>query len=369
MPEIGFRDVTKKFGDVVAVKNLTFTIYDGEYLSLLGPSGCGKTTTLRMIAGIITPTNGEILWDGQPIHHLHPSKRNIGYVFQNFAIFPHLSVWDNVAFGPQVKGLPEKDIEDLVETYLKLVGMYEKAEEFASSLSAPDKQRVGIARVLASGAQTLLLDEPMGALDQQIREKFQDELRELVKKLGLTAVHVTHDQSEAMAISDRIGVMKKGEILQVDTPLNLLFNPETVFVNNFIGEANFFEGIVTAEQEGFLKIELFTRETFTVEKPTHGFLPGDRVVIGIRKEFPLLFPSNGISKENTFTGEIEEDRFVGEKRRVIVKLKYDQKIEIKNPHTDQVFSPGDKVDVEIPSLAINVFPYPREGLTEALSVS
>jgi len=369
LPEIEFRNVTKRFGEVVAVKNLTFTIYDGEYLSLLGPSGCGKTTTLRMIAGLINPTEGEILWNGRPIHHLHPSQRNIGYVFQNFAIFPHLTVWENVAYGPEVKGFPEKEVEDLVETYLKLVGMKGKEDEYAVSLSAPDKQRVGIARVLASGAKTLLLDEPMGALDQQIREKFQDELRGIVKKLGLTAVHVTHDQSEAMAISDRIGVMKKGEILQVDSPLNLLFNPETIFVNNFIGEANFFEGIVTSEQEGYLKIELYSGEIFTVTKPTHGFLPGDRVVIGIRKEFPIIYPSDGLSRENYFSGIVEEDRFVGEKRRVIIRLKYDQLIEIKNRNTQQSFKHGDKVDIEVPSLAINVFPYPKEGLAEAVSVT
>ena len=190
MPEIKFINVSKHYnqGQVKAIDNLNLTIKDGEYLSLLGPSGCGKTTTLRMISGLILPTSGSILWDGKPIEHLSAAERDVGYVFQQFAIFPHLNVWDNIAFGAQVRENSTEEIEQIVEEKMSVVGLSDKAYRFPASLDAADSQRIGIARVLATGAQTLLLDEPMGALDHKIRERFQDELSGIVKKLNLTAM-------------------------------------------------------------------------------------------------------------------------------------------------------------------------------------
>ncbi|MFV2016850.1 MAG: ABC transporter ATP-binding protein, partial [Candidatus Heimdallarchaeota archaeon] len=323
--------------------NLDLTIYDGEYLSLLGPSGCGKTTTLRMIAGLILPTSGQILWDGKPIQHLSAAERDVGYVFQQFAIFPHLNVWDNIAFGAQVREYSTIEIEDIVKEKMSIVGLTEKANRYPTTLEAADLQRIGIARVLATGAQTLLLDEPMGALDYKIREKFQDELLGIVKKLELTAIHVTHDQSEAMAISDRIGVMKKGRMIQLGSPNDLLFNPTQIFTAHFIGESDFVEGVISNISDEIITVELSGDEKIIV--PRNGQVRINpvlqkKVVVGLRREFSTIidFDEELSGQNNILSGTILSDRFLGEKRRTVVNIDYGRLIEIKRDPLEKSYT-------------------------------
>lgn len=355
------------------MEELNFTIYEGEYLSLLGPSGCGKTTTLRLLSGLILPTTGQIHWDGKSVEKIPASKRDIGYVFQQFAIFPHLSVWENIAFGPQVKGYHPTDVEETVEEYLTIMGLSDKVDAMPKQLNAPDLQRVGIARVLATGAKTLLLDEPMGALDTKIREKFQDELVRLVKKLSLTAIHVTHDQSEAMAISDRIGVMKKGKMIQLGSPNDLLYHPTQIFSAYFIGEADFLEGIISKLNSKTTEISLLGDEKIVTPTKTRtgpNFTVGQKVIVGVRREFFRMTHSETTKQRtNVLSGTIISDRFLGEKRRTLVQLEYGRKIEVKRQPDEIALSNGAKVLVTIPENAVFLFNYPLYGLDDAINVT
>lgn len=367
MPTIEFHNVSKHYGNIIAVDSLNITIHDGEYLSLLGPSGCGKTTTLRMLSGLILPTTGEILWDGKPIQDIPPDLRDIGYVFQQFAIFPHMNIWENIAYPLEVQNTSKAEIESEVEKYLNLVGLTDKAHLFPRDVGAADLQRTGIARVLARGAKVLLLDEPFGALDFKIREQFQDELRGIVKKLQLTAIHVTHDQSEAMAISDRIGVMKKGKMIQLGSPLNLLYRPEQIFSTHFIGEANFLEGIVVEKKTEHVIVELVGGTHLTVKRGYNPFLVGDRVILGFRKSFAKL--SKNTNGENSITGKVISDRYLGEKLRTKIQLNYGRQLEIlRLPHEESV-KQDETVSVQISANELLLFRYPREGLRNALEVT
>lgn len=244
MPHIELKNVSKAFGRVKAIDKVNLEIFDGEYLTMLGPSGCGKTTTLRAIEGLVRPDSGQILFNGKDIVKLPPNERDIGMVFQHFEIFPFMDIWDNITYSARVKGKKSNEIEELGMNALKTVGMIHRANSFPDELSAPELQKIGIARAIATESKLLLLDEPLGALDLKIRMEYQHELRKLVKKLGLTAIHVTHDQVEAMNISDRIAIMRKGHIMQVDTPKNLYFAPNSIFVCNFLSNANFLEAFV-----------------------------------------------------------------------------------------------------------------------------
>ena len=370
MAEISFVNIEKRYDDVVAVHDLNFTIHDGEYLGLLGPSGCGKTTTLRMISGLTKPTQGKILWDGDPITHLDPQDRDIGYVFQNFAIFPHLTIRENIEFGPKAKNMRPRDIEDMVEKYAKIVGLSDKLNLFASSLHAADLQRVGLARVLATGAKTLLLDEPLGALDFKIREQFQDELLKLVKTLKLTAIHVTHDQKEAMAICDRIGVMKKGKMVQIGTPNDLLFYPTQIFTAHFIGESDFFEGVIIRTSETHNEVQILSNIILRlpIARPSPSLY--EKVVVGIRREFFEIRPLEGDEfLENMIPGRIVSDRYLGEKRRTFVQLKYGRTLEIKRLPHSRPYNEGDRVKIYIHPNAVTVFNMPETSLDETLSVT
>src|SRR5512136_3150167 len=226
MPNIRVVNLTKKFGNVTALENINLEVHDQEYFSLLGPSGCGKTTLLRLIAGLIEPDSGEIYIGDREVTDVPPEDRDIGFVFQTFALFPHMSVWDNVLYGPKVKNFNLKEAETIGDEVLELVKLHERLDAFPNELSGGMMQRIAVARALAAGAKLLLLDEPLGQLDAKVRNELRYDIRRMTNDLGLTAIHVTHDQSEAMAISDRIAVMKKGRIKQVGTPNELYMSPQ-----------------------------------------------------------------------------------------------------------------------------------------------
>ena len=254
-PFIRFENITKRFGNFVAVDNLTLDIYEREFFSLLGPSGCGKTTLMRMLAGFEEPTEGRILLQGKDISGVPPYRRPTNMMFQSYALFPHMSVEKNIAFGLEQDNLPKGDIEARVQEMLKLVKLEQFAKRKPSQLSGGQRQRVALARSLAKRPKVLLLDEPLGALDRKLREETQFELMDIQQKLGLTFLIVTHDQEEAMTVSDRIAVMDKGVIMQVATPAEIYEAPNSRYVADFIGDINMLEGKLVSKQPGVVQLD------------------------------------------------------------------------------------------------------------------
>src|SRR6266516_7717620 len=235
MARVTLTDVTRRFGGVTAVDGVSLDVREGEFLTLLGPSGCGKTTTLRMIAGFERPDAGQIRFGGQDVTHVPANRRNIGFVFQNYALFPHLSVFENVAYGLRVRGLPADVAARRVGDVLALVGLAGYEQQFSAQLSGGEQQRVALARAIVIEPRVLLFDEPLSNLDAKLRVQMRQEIRALQRRLGITTVYVTHDQEEAMAVSDRIVVMDRGSVVQEGTAEDLYYRPASQFVAGFIG--------------------------------------------------------------------------------------------------------------------------------------
>ena len=275
-------DVEKRFGSNLVVRKMNMEIYEGEFLTLLGPSGCGKTTTLRMIAGFEDATSGIIKVQGERVENKEPYQRDVNTVFQNYALFPHMTVFDNVAYGLTIKKVPKDEIRQRVAEMLELVQLTDYERRKPDELSGGQKQRVAIARALINRPKVLLLDEPLGAQDLKLRKQMQIELKRLQKKLGITFVYVTHDQEEALTMSDRIAVMNAGVIEQLGTPMEIYDHPLTRFVAGFIGESNIFDGTVTAVEGDLLRVDtpagtLLTRGS--------GFAVGEEMHVSIRPEY------------------------------------------------------------------------------------
>jgi spermidine/putrescine transport system ATP-binding protein len=241
-PVVEIDHVTKRFDDYVAVADADFAIGSGEFFSMLGPSGCGKTTTLRMIAGFETPTEGAIRLEGADVSRVPPHKRNVNTVFQHYALFPHMSVWDNVAYGPRSLKKDKAEVRRRVDELLDIVRLTDFAQRKPAQLSGGQQQRVALARALVNYPSALLLDEPLGALDLKLRHVMQFELKRIQREVGITFVYVTHDQEEALTMSDRIAVMNSGNVEQIGTPTEIYDRPSTVFVASFIGQANLWHG-------------------------------------------------------------------------------------------------------------------------------
>ncbi len=263
MPQLRLEGVTKRFGNVVAVDDVTLEIEHGEVMSILGPSGCGKTTTLRLIAGFLKPDKGRILMGGSDVTSLPPEKRNVGMVFQNYALWPHMTVFDNIAFGLKIRKMPKEEIKRKVKEVLELVRLEGFESRYPPQLSGGQQQRIALARALALEPQVLLMDEPLSNLDAKLREEMRFEVRELQKKLSITTVYVTHDQAEALAISDRIAVMNRGKIVQVGSPSEIYDNPANQFVASFIGISNFIEGELEAVEGEYGVVRLENGERVT----------------------------------------------------------------------------------------------------------
>lgn len=248
-PIIRFENITKRFGKLAAVDNVTLEVREGEFFALLGPSGCGKTTLLRMLAGFETPTEGRILIDGADIANLPPNKRPVNMVFQSYAVFPHMKVTDNIAYGLKMEGVPGADIRRRVEEALELVKLGGLGDRMPDQLSGGQRQRVALARALVKRPRVLLLDEPLSALDAKLRDQMRTELTSLQKKVGITFIMVTHDQDEALAIATRCAVMNRGMLAQVATPSDLYEFPNSRFVADFVGSVNMFEGVLEKDEQ------------------------------------------------------------------------------------------------------------------------
>lgn len=366
MPDVRVVNVTKKYGKIYALDNVSLTIKDQEYFSLLGPSGCGKTTLLRVIAGLIEPDSGEIYIGDRRVDKIPPEDRDIGFVFQTFALFPHMTAWGNVIYGPKVKNYDAKKAETIGHEVLELVKLNERLNAFPSELSGGMMQRIAVARALAAGAKTLLLDEPLGQLDAKVRNDIRYEIRRMAKDLKLTAIHVTHDQAEAMSISDRIAVMKKGKIVQMGTPQELYMHPNSLFVAHFIGESNFLEGYVTEVNGKYSLLEL--RTGLKVKALKQDPKVGDRVVMAIRPEVCVMTKEHRQS-ENSLLGKIEKVTFEGTFIRYEIRLINEDRFVINKPSlTEGWFEVGQEVTITYPLDKAYVYPYPEAGLTEEIAV-
>jgi spermidine/putrescine transport system ATP-binding protein len=303
-PVIEIDHVTKRFGDYVAVSDADFTIAQGEFFSMLGPSGCGKTTTLRMIAGFETPTEGAIRLEGRDVSKTPPNKRNVNTVFQHYALFPHMTVWDNVAYGPRSAKKDKQEVRKRVDELLEIVRLTDFAERKPAQLSGGQQQRVALARALVNYPSALLLDEPLGALDLKLRHAMQFELKRIQREVGITFIYVTHDQEEALTMSDRIAVMNAGNVDQIGSPTEIYDRPSTVFVASFIGQANLWAGRQTGRvNRDYVEIEVLG-STLKARPGDTTIEPGGHATLMVRPERVRVSPLS----QDSPTGDIASVR-------------------------------------------------------------
>jgi putative spermidine/putrescine transport system ATP-binding protein len=312
---LSIQHVRKSFADLTVVQDFNLDVGTGEFISFLGPSGCGKTTVLRMVAGFEEPSSGAIVIGGKDVTRLKPNQRNIGMVFQAYALFPNLTVAQNVAFGLKVAGMPKADSDRRVAEMLELIKLPQFGDRYPYQLSGGQQQRVALARAIAPKPKLLLLDEPLSALDAKVRVSLRDEIRSIQKELGITTVFVTHDQEEALSISDRIVVMYGGKAEQVGTPFEIYNRPATKFVANFVGTLNVLEGTVTDASAGTVRVG--TGEV-SLKGKLNGSKAGDTLSLALRPEAISLGRTAG--RDATLGGEISEVSFLGSVIRVRVGI-------------------------------------------------
>ncbi len=310
-PLIQFKNVTKKFGDFIAIDDLTLNIYAKEFFALLGPSGCGKTTLMRMLAGFEEATSGEILLDGQDIAHVPPNKRAVNMMFQSYALFPHLSVANNIAFGLKRSPMPKDQIPARVEEMLRLVRLEKFASRKPHQISGGQRQRVALARSLAKAPKLLLLDEPLGALDKKLRQETQFELMDIQEKTGTTFVIVTHDQEEAMTVASRVAVMDHGRMIQVDTPDRIYETPNSVYVADFIGDVNLVEGKIGSHDGEKYAIHWAEGQPPIVAAGPSGLATGTGCHFAIRPEKVAISAEKPADKVNALEGRIHDIAYLG----------------------------------------------------------
>jgi len=309
-PVISLNQVTKRFGSYVAVQDANFAIERGEFFSLLGPSGCGKTTTLRMIAGFEQPTTGEILLEGKDVSRVPPYRRNVNTVFQHYALFPHMTVTDNVAFGPRSQRLAGDETARRVRALLEVVRLTSFADRKPAQLSGGQQQRVALARALANYPSALLLDEPLGALDLKLRQAMQIELKRIQREVGITFIYVTHDQEEALTMSDRIAVMNEGRVEQIGTPQEIYHSPTSVFVANFIGVANLIPAIVQDTAGSKATVVVAGTHCIPVPTGTSPVRPGAPATVMVRPE-RLRLSEGGAARTSGVPCTVEHAVFQG----------------------------------------------------------
>ncbi|MEO8396364.1 MAG: ABC transporter ATP-binding protein, partial [Chloroflexota bacterium] len=314
MAFLEINDVRKEFTQFVAVENFNLKAEKGEFISFLGPSGCGKTTTLRMVAGFETPTNGEIIINGVEVSTLPANKRQIGMVFQSYALFPNMNVRDNIGFGLKIARQQRDAIKKRVDEMLGIIHMEEFAQRFPHQLSGGQQQRVALARALAIQPQVLLLDEPLSALDAKIRLSLRQEIRIIQRELGITTIYVTHDQEEALSISDRIVVMSKGRIEQIGTPLEIYNTPKTAFVASFVGTLNLLEATVQDARSGLVSID---DQVVSVGKQIDASVD-QTTALAIRPEAFTVVNNSAPTSANSLQGTIEDIYFLGSVMRLRV---------------------------------------------------
>jgi len=358
-------NLTKRFGDILALDRVSFEIRDGEYVAVIGPSGCGKTTLIKCLAGIHQPTEGEVYFDGRLVNDLPLEERGIGYVFQEIALFPHMNVWDNVTYGPRVKGWSGDRTIGTAEELLELIRLSARRRAHPRELSGGARQKVGLARALASGSDLLFLDEPLGSLDAKVRMELRYEIRNIVRDLGLTAIHITHDQEEAMSIADRVAVMKAGRLVEIDEPYKLYVSPSTLFAANFVGEANSLEGVVEKAVEDGCFVD---SQGLLLESADKSRAEGEEVVVVVR-------PGSITMEKCTVGGEglrgcVESKSFEGSTIRYEVALSDRRLLAVRLPQLSGGLTSdvGEEVFLQVRPEHVLLYSCPEAGLQKELAL-
>ena len=345
--DVEFRAVTKRFGSLVAVNAVSLRVRKGEFLSLLGPSGCGKTTSLRMIAGFEQPDEGEVLIGGIDVAGTPPYKRDVNTVFQQYALFPHMSILDNVAYGLKQRKVGKRERHQRAGEALELVRLTGRDKHRPSMLSGGQQQRVALARALVMNPRVLLLDEPLGALDLKLRKEMQIELKRIQDQVGITFIYVTHDQEEALSMSDRVAVMSNGVVEQLDEPRRIYDHPLTPFVADFIGDMNFVDGDVVEAADGGFAVDAGAGVVIRGRGDT---ARGRRVRVGIRPERMVAHPGPPDGTANTAAGEVLTKMYLGDQVQVVATLKNGSSVVVReqrasaDPALDTIH-PGDQIAV------------------------
>ncbi len=348
---IQLMDLVKRFGTLEAVSHVSLEIHDGELFTLLGPSGCGKTTILRLIGGFHKPDHGEIYFDGKAVTSVPPYERNIGMVFQNYALWPHMTISDNIAYGLKLKKFSRGEIADKVSHALKLVNLMGLEKRYPGQLSGGQQQRVALARALVLNPDVLLLDEPLSNLDAKIRVQVRAEIRKLQKELAITTIYVTHDQEEALTLSDRIAVINLGKLQQIGTPRDLYERPANPFVADFIGINNLIPGNIQEINTTEKRVRVQTKVGSLLCTSDEQYKPGDRCMISIRPETASIDQSQDTQKGlNCIAGTVSFASYIGNTIRYDVEVNREIifKVDIQNPWGYQPFSIGEKVYVSFP---------------------
>jgi spermidine/putrescine transport system ATP-binding protein len=349
-PDIALEGVTKRFGDTVAVDDVTLTIAQSTFFAMLGPSGCGKTTTLRMIGGFEDPTEGRIELAGQDVTHVPPYRRDVNTVFQSYALFPHLTIEKNVGFGLAQKKVPKSEIRQRVAEALEMVELSAHAHRKPTQLSGGQQQRVALARALVNRPRALLLDEPLGALDLKLRKQLQLELARIQREVGITFVHVTHDQEEAMSMADTIAVMNNGKIEQLGSPAELYERPRTAFVASFLGACNLMEGRIVARTSDL--VELTTPDGARLQVAAdrvNGAAEGGSLRVGVRPEKLRLAPAGQAASGNVLRGHVTDASFLGVMTHYVVRTPTGASLTVVAQNDGgeglELIGPGREVDV------------------------
>jgi iron(III) transport system ATP-binding protein len=343
-------------GEVIAVQDVDLEIQKGELVTLLGPSGCGKTTTLRMMAGFEFPTAGKISLDGQEINSLPPHKREMSMVFQSYAIFPHLTVFENIAYGLNVQRLNKKSMVERVNRVLDLVHLEGYGDRAPGQLSGGQQQRVALARALVMEPKVLLMDEPLSNLDAKLREEMRTEIRRIQKELNITSVYVTHDQIEAMTLSDRIVVMNEGIIEQIGSPMEIYRFPNSRFVANFIGRANFIDGVILDQNSSALTVQSLG-ESITLSNVKREFHKGEEVTLIVRPEMIEIKKTGGL-----YTGVVRRAVYLGDLIEYAVEINGLSILGIEtDPHVTELFPDGEQITIGFAEDCIQVLPAEKKS--------
>jgi spermidine/putrescine ABC transporter ATP-binding subunit len=340
---IEFRNITKRFGAIVANDHLNLQVQRGELMTLLGPSGCGKTTALRCLTGFVRADEGQILIGAKDVTNLPTYQRDLGMVFQNFALFPHMTIWENVRFPLMIRGLPKSDCEARVQEALKLVRLEGYSQHYPRQLSGGQQQRVGLARALVYQPMVLLLDEPLSNLDAKLREEMRFEIRDLQRRLGITAIYVTHDQEEALALSDRVAIMNKGRLEQVGTPESIYKQPQSKFVADFIGLSNFIPARVEALEGGLARIVVgATRLTVPI---CYGLSANQAILLFIRPNDIVLTDEE--TAENCLCGTVTKATYLGDRMDYRIRVG-DRELRVQSGEAHR-YALGDAVCLHLPA--------------------
>ncbi len=351
MASLELKNLTKKYGDFIAVDHINLRVHDGEMVALLGGSGCGKTTILNMIAGFTGEYQGTILVDGKEMNHIPAYKRNMGVFFQNYALFPHMNTFDNIAFGLKMQKIGKPAMREKVQKILELVKLTGMEKRFPRELSGGQQQRVALARALVTEPTVLLLDEPLSNLDAKLRVEMQLEIKRIHHELGITTIIVTHDQEEAISLADRVVVMKAGKILQVGQPREVFDHPANLFVGDFMGFSNFIAGKVNAINEGRASVICSERELIVSGGDSSGFVLGESVTLSIRPENVSVTKKHS---ENTLTGNIKNVTYKGTVTRLEIENIFQETVYV-NVYDNESYKSGDAITVALPSQKLLIY--------------